>query len=433
MEMGFVKRGQLLFLASFAGLIAAGTLLLELPWAYRGVLSWPDACFMATSAVCVTGLATVPVGDFTWFGQTVLLLLIQLGGIGIMTLSASILLLVGRGLSFSDTLLISSLSDNFSLPRTEGLVRTVVQYTLVSEAIGFLLLLPGFWGRYPLQEAMWYSLFHSVSAFCNAGLSPLPDSLIGQGRWTQGVIAGLIIFGGLGVYVIYDLLLVLRRRQYRLRVHSRVVLFATLILIVAGTLLLWLIGQGRMHPIAWFDAFFQSVTARTAGFNSVVIGELPAESLTLLIVLMLIGAAPGSTGGGMKVSTVALAVSSIIGTFKGRQEVQMFKRTIPMANVLRAYTIMVTFLLLTCLGAIFLHMMTPDRFLIADCFFESASALSTTGLSTGATASLTAPGKIYLAVYMFIGRVGPFTVMLFLLSREKKRKLRYPEERIIIG
>lgn len=433
MEMGFVKRGQLLFLASFAGLIAAGTLLLKLPWAHDAFLPWPDACFMATSAVCVTGLATVPVGEFNAFGQVVLLLLIQLGGIGIMTLSASILLLMGRGLSFSDTLLISNLSDNFSLPRTEGLLRTVIQYVLVTEAIGFLLLLPGFLGKYPFLESAWYALFHSVSAFCNAGLSPLPDSLIGQGRWTQGVIAGLVIFGGLGVYVIYDLLMVFRQRQYRLRVHSRVVLTATLILIVAGTLLLWLIGQGRMHPIDWFDAFFQSITARTAGFNTVVIGSLPAESLTLLIVLMLIGGAPGGTAGGMKVSTVALAVSSIIGTFKGRQEVQMFKRTIPMANVLRAYTIIVTFILLTCAGAVFLHMMTPDRFEIADCFFESASALSTTGLSTGATASLTAPGKIYLACYMFMGRVGPFTIMLFLLSREKKRKLRYPEERIIIG
>lgn len=433
MEIGFVKRGQLLFLASFLALIGAGTLLLELPWAYGGPLTWPDACFMATSAVCVTGLATVPVGDFTWFGQTVLLLLVQLGGIGIMTLSASILLLIGRGLSFSNTLLMSNLSDNFSLPNTEGLIRTVLRYIMVSEAIGFLLLLPGFWGRYPFPEAAWYSLFHSVSAFCNAGLSPLPDSLIGQSRWAQGVIAGLIIFGGIGVYVIYDLLEVLRRRQFRLRVHSRVVLLTTLILITAGTLLLWLIGQGRMHPIAWFDAFFQAVTARTAGFNTVVIGELPAESLTLLIILMLIGGAPGGTAGGMKVSTVALAVSSILSAFQGKQDVQMFKRMIPMVNVLRAYTIMVTFLLLTCAGAVFLHMMTPERFQIGDCFFEAASAISTTGLSTGATASLTAPGKLYLSAYMFIGRVGPFTIMLFLLSREKKRRLRYPEERIIIG
>lgn len=143
-------------------------------------------------------------------------------------------------------------------------------------------------------------------------------------------VAGLIILGGLGVYVIYDLLMVFRHKQYRLRVHSRVVLVATLILIAAGTVLLWLNGYVRETGLSWYDAFFQSVTARTAGFNSVDIGELPAESLTLIIILMLIGGAPGSTAGGMKVSTVALAVSSIIGTFKGNADVQMFKRTIPM-------------------------------------------------------------------------------------------------------
>ena len=433
MVIGFAKKGQSLFILSFAALIFCGTLLLKLPWAFHGHLAWVDAYFTATSAVCVTGLSSVATGKFTLFGQLVILGLIQLGGIGIMTLSASILLLIGRGLSFSNPLLISNLSDNFSLRGTEGLTRTVIQYTLVSEGIGFFLLLPGFWAKYPLPEAVWYSFFHAVSALCNAGLSPFPDSLIGQTRWTQMTVAGLIILGGLGVYVIYDLLMVFRHKQYRLRVHSRVVLVATLILIAAGTVLLWLNGYVRETGLSWYDAFFQSVTARTAGFNSVDIGELPAESLTLIIILMLIGGAPGSTAGGMKVSTVALAVSSIIGTFKGNADVQMFKRTIPIANVLRAYTIIVTFILLTCAGAIFLHMLTPERFAMMECFFESASAISTTGLSTGATSSLTSFGKIYLACYMFVGRIGPFTVMLFLLSREKKRRLRYPEERIIIG
>ncbi len=433
MVIGFVKKGQSLFILSFLALIFCGTMFLKLPWSYRGTLPWVDAYFTATSAVCVTGLSTVPVGDFTIFGQVVILMLVQLGGIGIMTLSASILLLLGRGLSFSNTLLISNLSDNFSLRGTEGLTRTVIQYVLVSEGIGFLLLLPGFLASYPWEEAVWYSFFHAISAFCNAGLSPFPDSMIGQTRWTQMTLAALIVFGGLGVYVIYDLLMVFRRKQYRLRVHSRVVLVTTLILIVAGSVLLWLNGWARGTNLSWFDAIFQSVAARTAGFNSVDIGELPAESLTLIIILMLIGAAPGSTGGGMKVSTVALAVASIVGTFKGNPEVQMFRRTIPISNVLRAYTIMVTFILLTCAGAVFLHMLTPDRFAMMECFFESASAISTTGLSTGATSSLTSFGKIYLACYMFVGRIGPFTIMLFLLSREKKRRLRYPEERIIIG
>lgn len=433
MVLGFVKKGQSLFILSFAALIFCGTLLLKLPFAFDGHLDWVDAYFTATSAVCVTGLSSVETGSFTLFGQFVILSLIQLGGIGIMTLSASILLLIGRGLSFSNTLLISNLSDHFSLRGTEGLTRTVVQYTLVSEGIGFFLLLPGFWAKYPLPNAIWYSVFHAVSAFCNAGFSPFPESLAGQNRWTQMTVAGLIILGGLGVYVIYDLLMVFRRRQPRLRVHSRVVLAATLILIAAGTVLLRLNGSSGEGGISWWDAFFQSVTARTGGFRSIEICELPAESLVLLIFLMLIGAAPGSTGGGMKVSTVALAVSSIIGTFKGNADVQMFKRTIPIANVLRAYTIIATFILLTCAGAVYLHMLTLEQHEMLEFFFESASAISTTGLSTGITSILTASAKIYLASYMFVGRVGPFTVLLFLLCREKKRQLRYPEERIIIG
>lgn len=157
MVIGFAKKGQSLFILSFAALIFCGTLLLKLPWAFHGHLAWVDAYFTATSAVCVTGLSSVATGKFTLFGQLVILGLIQLGGIGIMTLSASILLLIGRGLSFSNTLLISNLSDNFSLRGTEGLTRTVIQYTLVSEGIGFFLLLPGFWAKYPLPEAVWYS------------------------------------------------------------------------------------------------------------------------------------------------------------------------------------------------------------------------------------------------------------------------------------
>lgn len=433
MQISYVKKGQALFILSFAALIACGTLLLKLPVAHETPLSWSDAWFMATSSVCVTGLTTVPVGEFTPFGQIVILLLIQLGGIGIMTLSASILLLLGRGLSFSNTLLISNLSDNFSLAKTEGLTRTIIQYVLVSEAVGFCLLLPGFIEKHPIFDAIWYSFFHAISAFCNAGMSPFPDSLISQSRWIQAVMAGLIVFGGLGVYVIYDLRMAFHNRNYRLRVHSRLVLSWTLGLILAGAGLLWVTSQIGTHPLGWFDAFFQSITARTAGFSTVNIETLPGTSLTLLIILMLIGGAPGSTAGGMKISTVALVVLSILGTFKGRQEVHMFKRTIPIANVLRAYAIIVTFILLLCGGAVFLNLLTPHKFEITSCFFESASALSTTGLTTGATASLTTPGKIYLVFYMFIGRLGPFTFMLFLLSRERKWRLRYPEERIIIS
>ena len=432
MLIGFVKKGQMLFIFSFTALILLGTLLLKLPFAYQGDLCWADSLFTATSAVCVTGLMTVPTSQFTLFGQLVILGLIQLGGIGIMTLSASILLMIGRGLSFSNTLMISSLSDNFSLRGTEGLTRTVIQYTLVSEGIGMLLLLPGFLADYPWAEGIYYSLFHSVSAFCNAGISIFDNNLIGQNRWIQLVIAGLIVLGGLGVYVIYDLIRAIRNREWKLRVHSKLVLLSTLILIVGGMLLLRGGGFRDGGILTWFDSFFQSVTARTAGFNTIDLTLLPAPSLTLLIVLMLIGASPGSTGGGMKTSTVALAVAAIYNTFKGNAEVLMFRRKIPMVNVLRSYTIIVTFLLLSCGGAIVIQLLTGGSAMM-DCFFESASALGTVGLSLGTTAKLTLEGKLFVSLYMLVGRIGPFTAMLFLLGREKKGRLKYPEERIIIG
>ena len=419
----------------FLAVIAVGTILLLLPFATRpgsqtGVMT---ALFTSTSATCVTGLTLVDTAThWTPFGQLVIAFLMEIGGLGFMTFAVMTSLLIRRRLKMSTRFLVQE-SLNLDNVSQIQVVTLIIKLSLLIQLLGTALLYADFGPRYGWGKGLWYSFFHSISAFCNAGLSPFPESMIGQTRWTQMTVAALIVLGGLGVYVIYDLLMVFRRKQYRLRVHSRVVLVTTLILIVAGSGLLWLNGWARGTGLSWYDAIFQSVAARTAGFNSVDIGELPAESLTLIIILMLIGAAPGSTGGGMKVSTVALAVASIVGTFKGTPEVQMFRRTIPISNVLRAYTIMVTFILLTCAGAVFLHMLTPDRFAMMECFFESASAISTTGLSTGATSSLTSFGKIYLACYMFVGRIGPFTIMLFLLSREKKRRLRYPEERIIIG
>ena len=349
-----------------------------------------------------------------------------------MTLSASILLMLGRGLSFSDTLLISNLSDNFSLRGTEGLTRTVVNYTLVCEAIGMLIMLPGFLVKYPFGESLWYSFFHAITGFCNAGLSPFSESLAGQTRLTQFGVAAMIVLGGLGVYVIYDLFQVVRRRSTSLRLHSKVVLFTNTILIVAGAVLLWILALVNRGSLPWFDAFFLSISARTAGFTTFDVTGLPAGSVTLLIVLMLIGASPGSTGGGMKTSTVAVAAAAILNTLKGNAEVLLFRRKVPTGNVMRAFTIIVLFLLLTCCGAVSIQLLMPGAEMM-EAFFESASALSTTGLTIGGTAKLTDAGKLVLSFFMFCGRLGPFTIMLFLLAREKQGRLRYPEERIIIS
>ncbi|MBQ7209109.1 MAG: hypothetical protein IJS01_15025 [Lentisphaeria bacterium] len=435
MLLSIAKKGQSLLLLSFALFALAGTLLLKLPgMTLHGDLAWIDAFFMATSATCITGLATVPVTEFTLAGQIVLAVLVQIGGIGIMTLSASILLSLGKGLSFSDTLLISSINDNFSLRGTEGLTRIVLKYSLFTEGAGAAviyvgcLLNGGDW-----LKSLWEAVFVAVSSFCNAGFTPYADSMASQHALSKIGCAALIVFGGLGVYVIYDLLQVVRKKQNRLRVHSKVVLLTTAVLLIAGTVILKCAGLQGGVALNWSDAAFLSVSCRTAGFSTFEIGTLSDAGLLSAMILMLIGASPGSTGGGMKTSTVAVAAAAIWNTFLGNTEVLMFKRMVPGANVLRAFSIIVIFLLLTYTATMVMQILAPRTDMTA-VIFESISALTTTGLSmNGTTSSFLAPAKFMLAVFMYIGRMGPFTIMLFLLSREKRGQLKYPQERIIIG
>ena len=436
MQQRFVKRGQMLFLGSFALAVVVGTLALKLPGAHPGTpLSWCDSLFTATSSVCVTGLTVVGVEEFSWFGQLTLLILIQIGGIGIMSLSASILLLLGKGLSFSDSLLVSNLNDKFSLRGTESLSRTVITYSFVSEAIGFLVILPGCFlvGGYPWWRCIWNALFLAVSSFCNAGLSPFPGSLIHQHWLTRIGCGGMIVLGGLGVYVIYDLLQVCRKRQRALRVHSKVVIVTTAVLLVGGTVLLKLFSILSDTPIGWGESLFMSATCRTAGFACVDIASLPSVSLALCVVLMMIGGSPGSTAGGIKTSTFAVAVAAIHNTLKGNQETLLFRRRIPNVIVLRAFTIIVLFSLLGCAGVVLLQLVSPNPGITGNAF-ETVSALCTVGLSIGdTTVQQSVAGRLLLTVFMFIGRIGPFTFLLFLLDRERPGQLKYPEERVIIG
>ena len=417
-------------------LILVGTLLLKIPGMYRpGTLSWVDALFTSTTSVCVTGLTVKPISDFSFAGQLVVVLLVQAGGLGIMTLSASILLALGRGLSFGNSLMISNLNDKFSLRGTESLLRTVMVYTFAAEAVGFLALLPGMWlsPGIGFWDGLWGALFMTVSSFCNAGLTPFQDSLVGIHRSAQLVCALLAITGGLGVYVIYDLLLKWRDRSHRLRVHSKLVLYTTAVLLLGGTVAIWCFGQATSRPLVWFDAFFFAVTSRTCGCYTSAVAALPHSSLLFIMLLMLIGGSPGSTAGGIKTSTIGLALAGIIGTLRGDPETLVFKRRVPTANVLRAFTIIILFTLLSCSGALALELMAPKSAASATAF-EAVSALTTTGLSVGDTTSqLPESGKLLLVLFMFLGRVGPFTALLFLMGKEKHGQLKYPEERVIIG
>lgn len=450
----YVKKGQLFFLLSFVALILLGMLLLKIPGMYspqdpkEGPLSWLNALFTSTSAVCVTGLAVRPISNFSFWGQLVILLLIQAGGLGIMTLTAYILLELGNGLSFGNSLMISNLNDKFSLRGTESFLRTVMIYTFVAEAVGFIAILPGvlcsdidgfgFWRK------LWGALFLSVSSFCNSGMTTFHKSLEGI-HWTAQLPAALLaIFGGLGVYVIYDLVQVVRDRGHRLRVHSRLVLYTTGVLLIVGTVAIWSLSGGE-----WFDAFCFSVTSRTCGWNT---APMPAGTgaRRFIMMLMLIGGSPGSTAGGIKTSTVALALMGIFSALRGDSETIVFKRRIPTGIVMRAQAIIILFALLSSFGATTLAQteakelppgvrLTPLEEQMAKeksdaTAFEAVSALTTTGLSIGKTTELlTRKGRLLLVLFMFLGRVGPFTALLFLMGREKRGQIRYPEERVIIG
>lgn len=458
LKSGYAKRGQRLFLLSFIVLIVVGALLLLIPGMYKERLHWLDALFTSTSAVCVTGLACKPISSFSFWGQLVILLLIQLGGLGIMTLSASILLALGRGLSFSNSLMVSNLNDNFSLRGTESLLRTVMIYTFVAEGVGFIAILPGMLysniDGFGTWEKLWGSLFLSVSSFCNSGMTTFPDSLESV-HWAAKLPAALLaITGGLGVYVIYDLVQTWHDRTHRLRVHSRLVICTTFVLLAAGTIAIFFLSNNSelsnnvakagnhvakvKDGLGWFDAFCFSVTSRTCGWNTAPMDKLSDPATWFIMVLMLIGGSPGSTAGGIKTSTVALALAGIFGTLRGDSETIVFKRRIPAGNVLRAQAIIIIFVILSVIGALALEQMESQnpKWESAgdDAIFEAVSALTTTGLSKGkSTSHLSHPGKGLLVLFMFLGRVGPFTALLFLMGREKRGKLKYPEERVIIG
>jgi trk system potassium uptake protein TrkH len=435
MNFSFIKQSQLYFIFSFLAVIILGMFLLKLPWVTHasGTLGWLDALFISTSAVCVTGLVTVSTSGFNIVGQLIILTLIQIGALGIMTLTASIVVLMGRRMNYSNTMMFSTLSDSFPLKNVDSLLRTIITYSIVIEFCGFILLTYGFLasGKHDFGDSLYQAFFHTISAFCNAGFSTFDTSLIGMSPFIKIVVAILIILGGLGVYVIYELYHL--SHKHFLRIHTRLVLITSLILIVFGTVSLKLLEYRGNIEITWLDAFFQSVTARTAGFNTIPMDSINLHpgAIIILIALMLIGASPGGTGGGMKTTTAALVFISLFNTFKGNQKVLLFKREICQKNILKAFTIMFSFIAICLIAATWLT--ATDNASLEEALFEVASALGTVGLSMGISGQATDAGKIILIICMFVGRIGPFTLFLFLLGREKTSRLAYPQERVILG
>lgn len=427
--------------------IAAGTILLVLPVSAAGQpISFVDALFTATSAVCVTGLTVVDTGhDFSIFGQVVILFLIQLGGLGIMTFATTLLLMMGARLSFRDRL---GLSQSFgSAGRSRNLLRAIVITAIAFELIGALALFVKFSGRFPTGTAAYYAVFHAVSAFCNAGFSTFSNSLE-DFRGDIGLIlifSVLIICGGLGFAVIGDLFERARNRKSGLSLHTKICLAATMVLILSGTAAFCVAEHGNVLKgpgtvSGMVNCFFQSVTARTAGFNTIPQRSLTEVSLLITILLMLIGACPGSTGGGIKTTTAVVILLLVYNRFRGRQSVAAFKRSISTDSIVRALTVaLLAVLVIVSLFAILMfaeerplaHRLSHGWFV--DNLFEMVSAFGTVGLSLGMTSHVHTPGKIILIAAMFVGRVGLLTLAFSLARPPKRGEIVYIDEPVMVG
>ncbi|BAI80052.1 K+ transport (Trk) system, membrane component [Deferribacter desulfuricans SSM1] len=412
---------------TFLILIFVGSILLKLKGTYNGNLSYIDALFTSTSAVCVTGLIVTNTSNFTLFGQSIILLLIQLGALGIMTLSSSLYIFLRGELGLDQRIMVAKITDVFALHEVENILVYIIKYTFIIELIGAILLSVGFLLQgFHLSSAVYYGIFHSISAFCNAGFSTFDDSLINSNAIVKITTMCLIILGGIGYYVIYDLQKSFQKKV-RLKLHTKVVLMTTFLLIIVGFLVFSIIEK----EMGIVDGFFQSVTARTAGFNSVDLGQLHNISKFMLIILMIIGASPGSTGGGVKTTTFFIAFVSILRVIKGENKIIIFKRQIPYQTILRAFALIFLYLAVDVVSTLILLYFYNYDFL--EMLFEVTSALSTVGLSLGITTKLTMAGKIVIICCMFLGRVGPAALVMAMLGKEKRTFVQYPEEKVVLG
>ena len=432
--------------ASIGGLVAAGTILLALPFASSGErLSWIDALFTATSAVCVTGLIVVDTPrDLSVAGQSIVMLLIQAGGLGYMTITTVVATALGKRLSLGERL---TLQEALNLQSGEGLVQftlSVLRLTLVFELAGAAVLALWWWQDMGAGRAAYFGLFHSISAFNNAGFALFSDNLIGfrADPVVNLVISTLFVCGGLGFVVLTELIRF--RRGARLSLHTRLVLVLSAALIAGGTAAIYLLERGNPETLgsvppgeaAW-AAYFQSVTTRTAGFNTINLADMHVATLFVVMVLMFIGASPGGTGGGVKTTTFGITVAALWTTVRGDDETVLFGRRLAPALVARAFFIsLIAFLALNIVAGLVLVL---EDLPLLEVLFETTSAFGTVGLSmaAGSTVSLSsqfAPAsKLLIVLMIFAGRVGPLTLAVALAQRRRKPRLRYPEGSVLIG
>lgn len=434
----------------FLAVITVGAFLLMLPISLSdGTWGNPiTALFTSTSAVCVTGLVVVNTGTyFSWIGQVFIALLIQVGGLGYMTATTLLLLLLGRKFGLREKLAIQQSLDQQRLSGVVQLVKSIIAMTLVFELTGAFLMIPVFLPEYGLALSIWLAVFHSISAFNNAGFGLFPDSFVGYATSVpiNLIIPILVILGGIGYQVMMEMYLWLRdrlMRQKKVTVFSlnfKVVTSTTLFLLILGTIAFLCVeyeNPGTFGPFNFGGklllAWFQSVVPRTAGFNTIDYNQMTTAGLFITIALMFIGASPGSTGGGIKTTTLGIIFDCTRTVLRGKEEVVSYQRQIPMTLILKAVGVVfgsaITVVLVTILIAL-----TDSEVDFIRIFFEAVSAFATAGLSTGITASLSTLAKLILIATMYVGRVGVLLLMAAILGDPSPTHINYPEENLLVG
>jgi len=452
-ELGRLKlRPTTIFLISFALLILSGTFLLQLPALHTGIgeLSWLDAFFMATSASCVTGLIVVDTATFfNTKGQLIILLLFQIGGLGIISFATFFATFMKQGMGLKQQSILKELFDNESLMGTVSLLRKVVFYTVFIELISTVLIY-NFWGDYTFKsegQKVFFSVFHGVSAFCNAGFSVFTNGLMEVGIQSNHLlhmcIAVTIFFGGLGFPALRDIFEIKNVRERlskpwkKWKLSTQIAFYGSLILVAFGTVMFYLLErngalEGQSGLPAMLTALFQSITARTAGFNTVDFSALGAPILIIFIFLMFIGASSGGTGGGIKTSTFVVIFSAILATVAGRKEVTLGRRTISQELIYKAFSVFIFSATFIFVAVILLTIAEPG-IEVTRLVFEEVSAFATVGLSTGITAELSSFSKIVLIVSMFVGRIGVLSLAFSLSVRVRSNSFHYPKSHIMIG
>ena len=442
------RHAESILALGFLAVILLGAGLLALPVAAKNgqSIGFFDSLFTSTSAVCVTGLVAVDTGTtFSPFGQIVLMVLIQVGGLGFMVFATMIMVVLGRRISIKGRMLIRESMNTSSLADLGNLTRVYLLLSLVIELIGTVLLCVRFIPLYGWKHGMWMALFHSVSAFCNAGFD-LFGSYASLTAFSGDplillTIAALIILGGLGFSVILET--TRNRHGFRnLSLHTRMVLMTTMVLLLAGTVFYWIVERTNAETLAGFsegekvlNAFFQSVTMRTAGYNSFDLSALRDGSKLFSSLLMIIGASPASTGGGIKTTTIAALALLMLSVVRGENEVNVSRRRLSDDILRRALAVAVLFLTTLLTGTLIISLIENGRFPLEDILFEASSAMGTVGVSAIGTPNLSSASRAILLPMMFLGRVGPLTLAVAVAKRQGglRTASKYPEERIMIG